>query len=65
MGMEDPSASQTHSLLEQLARLDAAEPARVRWAHCATGDEHIAHLPADIRDMLIPAGNRHPIYDAL
>ncbi|KAE9268607.1 hypothetical protein PF008_g31080 [Phytophthora fragariae] len=64
MGMEDPSASQTHSLPEQLARLDATEPARVQRTHCATDDGQLAHLPADIRNMPILAGNRDLISDA-
>ncbi|KAE8991156.1 hypothetical protein PR003_g31020 [Phytophthora rubi] len=58
-------ASQSHSLPEQLARLVAAEHARLQWGHCATDEERIAHLPANIRDMLPPAGNRDLISDTL
>ncbi|KAE8900309.1 hypothetical protein PF003_g15364 [Phytophthora fragariae] len=63
--LEDPSASLTHSLPEQLACLDLEEPARVQWAHCISEEARIAHLPADIRGMLIPAGQRDLISDAL
>ncbi|KAE8878802.1 hypothetical protein PF005_g27865 [Phytophthora fragariae] len=63
--LEDPSASLKHSLQEQLACLDLEEPARVQWAHCITEEARIAHLPADIRGMLIPAGQRDLISDAL
>ncbi|KAE8991619.1 hypothetical protein PR002_g20798 [Phytophthora rubi] len=63
--LEDPLASLTHSLLEQLANLDLEEPARVQWAHCITEETRIAHLPADIRSRLIPAGQRDLISNAL
>ncbi|KAE8896619.1 hypothetical protein PF003_g19494 [Phytophthora fragariae] len=63
--LEDPSASLTHTLSEQLASLDLEEPARVQWAHCITEETRIAHLPADIRGMLIPAGQRDLISNAL
>ncbi|KAE8977244.1 hypothetical protein PR003_g28074 [Phytophthora rubi] len=63
--LENPSAFLTHSLPEQLARLDLEEPARVQWAHCISEEACIAHLPADIRGMLIPAGQRDLISDAL
>ncbi|KAE9019906.1 hypothetical protein PF005_g13284 [Phytophthora fragariae] len=62
--LEDPSASLTHSLPEQLALLDIGEPARVQWAHCISEEKRIAHLPADIRDKLIPAGQRDLISNA-
>ncbi|KAE8884556.1 hypothetical protein PF003_g31316 [Phytophthora fragariae] len=63
--LEDPSASQTHSLPGQRASLDAAEPARLQLAHCATDVERITHLPADIRCMLIPTGQHDLTSDAL
>ncbi|KAE8999551.1 hypothetical protein PR003_g28255 [Phytophthora rubi] len=62
--LEDPSASLTHSLPEQLALLDIEEPARVQWALCISEEKRIAHLPADIRDKLIPAGQRDLISNA-
>ncbi|KAE9088779.1 hypothetical protein PF010_g19253 [Phytophthora fragariae] len=62
--LEDPSALQSHSLEEQLRRLDIAKPARLPWAHCVSDYDRIAHVPAEIRDMLIPAGQRDLIWDA-
>ncbi|KAE9159514.1 hypothetical protein PF005_g32010 [Phytophthora fragariae] len=35
------------------------------WEHCATDEERIAHLPANMRDMLTPAGNRDLISETL
>ncbi|KAE9018860.1 hypothetical protein PF007_g14524 [Phytophthora fragariae] len=51
---EDPSALHQRSLEDQLARLDAAEPARLQWAHYTSDEERIAHVPAEVRDLLIP-----------
>ncbi|KAE8973532.1 hypothetical protein PR001_g26283 [Phytophthora rubi] len=46
--------------------MDLSSLGRTRlWDHCATDKERIAHLPAYIRDMLTPAGNRDPISDTL
>ncbi|KAE8968213.1 hypothetical protein PF002_g28658 [Phytophthora fragariae] len=65
LGPRGDVASQSHSLLEQLARLVAAEHARVQWDRCATDEERIGHLPANIRDMLTPAYNRDLNSDTL
>ncbi|KAE9083731.1 hypothetical protein PF010_g21100 [Phytophthora fragariae] len=62
--LEDPSALQSHSLEEQLHRLDAAEPPRLQWARCTSDDDRIAHVPAEIRNMLSPVGQRDLISDA-
>ncbi|KAE8963856.1 hypothetical protein PF011_g28880 [Phytophthora fragariae] len=63
LGHRGDVASQSHSLPEQLARQVAAEHARLQWDHCATDEERIAHLPANTRDMLTPAGIRDLISD--
>ncbi|KAE9013947.1 hypothetical protein PR001_g15263 [Phytophthora rubi] len=59
-----PSALQSHSLEEQLRRLDISEPARLQWAHCVSDDDRIAHVPVEVRDLLIPADQRDLISDA-
>ncbi|KAE8982650.1 hypothetical protein PR002_g23472 [Phytophthora rubi] len=61
---KDPSALHQRSLEDQLARLDAAEPARLQWAHCASDKERFAHIPVEVRDLLIPADERDLISDA-
>ncbi|POM60634.1 hypothetical protein PHPALM_30482 [Phytophthora palmivora] len=59
----DPETSKPYTLLEQLAILDAAEPARTQWSSCSTDAERIAHLPKEVRKSLIPVDKRIQIRD--
>ncbi|POM58050.1 Hypothetical protein PHPALM_37357 [Phytophthora palmivora] len=59
----DPETSKLYTLLEQLAILDVAEPARTLWSSCSTNAERIAHLPKQVRKSLIPVDKHTQIRD--
>ncbi|KAE9282211.1 hypothetical protein PR003_g27465 [Phytophthora rubi] len=54
----------TREFVPRARRLEVSCQARLQWAHCVSDDDRIAHVPVEVRDLLIPADQRDLISDA-